>query len=53
MRKSSARHYREQAATMRMFAQSAPDDAMRQKFLDLAADYDKLVQSAEDVLKSQ
>jgi hypothetical protein len=52
MAKPSAKHYREQAATMRMFAESAPDDAMRQKFLDLAADYDKLVQRAEDEQQS-
>lgn len=52
MPKPSARHYREQAANMRMFAESAPDDAMRQKFLDLAADYDKLVQRAGDAAKS-
>jgi hypothetical protein len=36
-----------------MFAESAPDDAMRQKFLDLAADYDKLVQRAENALESK
>jgi hypothetical protein len=52
MRKSSARHYREQAATMRMFASSAPNDAMRKMFLDLAVEYDKLAQSAEDEQRS-
>jgi hypothetical protein len=48
MAKPSATHYREQATTMRMFAQSAPDGAIRAKFLDLAADYDKLANRAED-----
>lgn len=51
MPKPSAKHYREQAATMRMFAESAPDDAMRQKFRDLATDYDKLAKNADDEQK--
>jgi len=50
---ASAAHYRDQAAMMRKFAESAPDDAMPQKFLELAADYDKLAKRADDRLQNR
>jgi hypothetical protein len=49
---ATAAHYRDQAATLRKFAESAPDDLMRQKFLELAADYDKLAKRADDGLQN-
>jgi hypothetical protein len=49
---AKAAHYRDQAATLRKFAESAPDDAMRHKFLELAADYDKLAKRADDGLQN-
>jgi hypothetical protein len=42
-----ADHYREQAAKMREFAATEPNDAMREKLLRLAAEYDKLATRAE------
>jgi hypothetical protein len=48
MAMANAAHYRDQANTMRMFAASAPNEAMRQMFLDLAAEYDKLAKSADE-----
>jgi hypothetical protein len=42
-----ADHCREQAAQMRKFAAEAPNEATREKFLNLAAEYDKLAARAE------
>lgn len=43
-----ATSYRNKAAEMRRFAQDARDTTSRQQFLDVAAQYDKLAQRAED-----
>ena len=50
---ASAAHYQDQVATMRKFAEGAPNDAMRQMFLELAADYDKLAKRAEDGVQNR
>ncbi|HZB91008.1 MAG TPA: hypothetical protein VE397_06180 [Stellaceae bacterium] len=42
-----ADHYREQAAQMRKFAAEALNESMRAQFLNLAAEYDKLVKRAQ------
>ena len=43
----TAAHYREEAAKMRKFASEAATDTIRDQFLKLAAEYDKLAQRAE------
>ncbi len=43
-----AGHYREQAAQMRRFAAGADTTELREQFLKLAAEYDKLAARAQD-----
>ena len=44
---SDAELYRQRAAHLRRFAEEAPNRAVRDQFLSVAAQYDKLVQRAE------
>jgi hypothetical protein len=43
----SAAHYRQEAAKMRKFAESATDSVVRNQLLELAAEYDKLAERAD------
>jgi hypothetical protein len=42
-----ADHYRQQAAKMREFAAGAETDRLREQFLSLAAEYEKLAERAD------
>jgi hypothetical protein len=42
-----ADHYRQQAAKMREFASRAEAESLREQFLALAAEYEKLAERAE------
>jgi hypothetical protein len=52
MRAARAKQYREEAARLRDEATRAKHPEIRQQLLDIAAQYDRLANSVEDLLRS-